>query len=456
MQKGIWLGVAWSLCYAQIGHRTITFNDPSRTGGFGSGGGSGRQIQTEIYYPAIGSGRNAPLRPGQYPIVVIGHGFLMEWSAYQNLWEVLVPAGYIVALPRTEGGLLPSHADFALDMQVVVQRLLQAGETSDSPFYTHIFPRAALIGHSMGGGCAVLAAQNFPDAHCVVGIAAANTNPSAIQAAGRVTLPALILAGSADSVTPPSQHQRPIYHALASSCKWLVTLQGGGHCYFANSSTTCEFGENSAGSPVTLTRAQQQALTHRILLPFLNAYLKDSCLGGFLDTLSATAGIATESVCAYERLTIQAVIVHPTVDLPTQGAITLFVRGGTPPYTYEWRHGAREASLTGLAAGEYAVRVSDAVGCSIDTTFVLTQTTGLSQKLPLPSRVHPNPFYEGIVVEISGSLAPLPWRLSDVSGRLWQEGFLNSQTTYLSFPHLPAGIYWLEVGKVSMPLVKLP
>ena len=35
-----------------IGHTTITFNDPSRTGGYGSGGGAGRQIQTEIYYPA--------------------------------------------------------------------------------------------------------------------------------------------------------------------------------------------------------------------------------------------------------------------------------------------------------------------------------------------------------------------------------------------------------------------
>ena len=31
-----------------VGHRTITFNDPTRTGGFGSGGGAGRQIQTEI------------------------------------------------------------------------------------------------------------------------------------------------------------------------------------------------------------------------------------------------------------------------------------------------------------------------------------------------------------------------------------------------------------------------
>jgi hypothetical protein len=32
----------------QIGHTTPIFNDPARTGGFESGGGSGRQIQTEI------------------------------------------------------------------------------------------------------------------------------------------------------------------------------------------------------------------------------------------------------------------------------------------------------------------------------------------------------------------------------------------------------------------------
>ena len=40
----------------QTGTLTLTFNDPLRSGGFGSGGGPGRQIQIEIYYPAVTAG----------------------------------------------------------------------------------------------------------------------------------------------------------------------------------------------------------------------------------------------------------------------------------------------------------------------------------------------------------------------------------------------------------------
>ncbi|MCX6196443.1 MAG: hypothetical protein NTY55_07285 [Flavobacteriia bacterium] len=71
----------------QIGHTTFTFNDPLRTGGFGSGGGVGRQIQTEIYYPANTSGDNVSLASGRFPVITFGHGFAMAWSAYATIWQ---------------------------------------------------------------------------------------------------------------------------------------------------------------------------------------------------------------------------------------------------------------------------------------------------------------------------------------------------------------------------------
>ena len=86
-----------------IGHTTITFNDPTRTGGFGSGGGTGRQIQSEIYYPGTTSGEDVNLASGTFPVLIVGHGFVMAWDAYQNLWEEFVPRGYIMVFPRTEG-----------------------------------------------------------------------------------------------------------------------------------------------------------------------------------------------------------------------------------------------------------------------------------------------------------------------------------------------------------------
>ncbi|MEY4570875.1 MAG: hypothetical protein RLZ10_68, partial [Bacteroidota bacterium] len=120
----------------QVGHTTITFNDPARTGGFGSGGGAGRQIQTEIYYPATSGGDNVAVASGQFPVITFGHGFAMSWDAYTNIWQHYVARGFIMAFPRTEGSLIPSpsHGDFGTDLKQVSDKMLALNANSSSIF----------------------------------------------------------------------------------------------------------------------------------------------------------------------------------------------------------------------------------------------------------------------------------------------------------------------------------
>lgn len=47
------------------------------------------------------------------------------------------------------------------------------------------------------------------------------------------------------------------------------------------------------------------------------------------------------------------------------GQATATISGGTPPYTVEWSTGDMATTITNLAAGTYAVTVTDAVGCSV-------------------------------------------------------------------------------------------
>jgi len=271
------LGSCLTIPAQQVGTTTITFNDPGRTGGFGSGGGAGRQIQTEIYYPAATAGTDVAVAIGEYPIVVFGHGFVMSWDAYENIWTDLVANGYIVAFPRTEGGFSPSHEDFGMDLALVVDELLLLNTDAGSLFSNKLSGKAGICGHSMGGGATFIAANETTNIQTIIGLAPAETNPSAETAAGSVQLPALVLSGSADGVTPEADHHLPIFNALGSTCKYYVSITGGAHCYFANSNFNCDTGELLTSGGISISRTEQQETTSDYMIPWLNIYLKDAC-----------------------------------------------------------------------------------------------------------------------------------------------------------------------------------
>ncbi len=195
-----------------------TYVDPSR---------DNRQIPTVIFHPVLSSEIRDNLDP-DFPVIVFGHGWILPYTTYLDLANHFAALGWIVAFPTTEGSLFPSHLNFALDLAFVVQGVI--GENSDptSVLYGQVDPFAVHMGHSMGGGASVLAAEDTA-AKAMVTLAAANTNPSAINAAQGVIIPSLTLAGAADTITPPAQHQIPIYNNLASAYKSYVSFNGVDH-----------------------------------------------------------------------------------------------------------------------------------------------------------------------------------------------------------------------------------
>jgi pimeloyl-ACP methyl ester carboxylesterase len=279
-----------SVSLAQVGHTTITFNDPTRTGGFGSGGGTGRQIQTEIYYPAASTADNVPVVGSNLPIIVFGHGFAMSWDAYANVWQSLTADGYIIAFPRTEGGISPSpsHSDFGKDLALLVTKIQNLNTTSSSVFFGKLATTSAIMGHSMGGGSSFLAGENNTGVTTMVTYAAANTNPSSITASRNVTVPNLIITGQNDCVAPPVDHQNKMYDSLIASIKTEITIKGGGHCYFANNNFNCSFGEGTCSPTPSISRTEQQDAALDYTKIWLRRFLKNDCSAGtaFQDSLA--------------------------------------------------------------------------------------------------------------------------------------------------------------------------
>ncbi|MBM3919036.1 MAG: T9SS type A sorting domain-containing protein [Sphingomonadales bacterium] len=266
-----------------IGQTAITLSDPAR---------GNRQVTAEVYYPASSSGQNAPIQAGAYPLIVYGHGFVMVWSAYQNVWTDLVPQGYIVAFPTTEGSFSPIHANFGGDLAFLVTAI-QAGEAAPRVPAANVAATSAIMGHSMGGGSSFLGAAGNSNITAMVTFAAANTTPSSIAVAPQVTVPTLLFSGANDCVTPPAQHQDLMYNATAATHKTQISINGGGHCFFANNNLNCSFGESTCTPTPTITRAQQQSTVSLFLSAWLARFLKNDCSQGerFQDSLLSHSGI---------------------------------------------------------------------------------------------------------------------------------------------------------------------
>ncbi len=329
-----------------VGNIQHTFIDPDR---------DNRPILTEIYYPV--DENKEGIAEGEFPVLIFGHGFVMVWSAYENLWTHFVQNGYVMAFPRTESGFSPNHLNFGLDIAFLAQAIQEMGADPESVLHGGLNGKTAVMGHSMGGGASVLAAAQNDFIHALLPLAPAETSPSAIAAAASVTIPSLVFAASSDDVTPENVHQIPIYEALASESKSYVSITGGGHCYFANFNFNCYIGELGSSGNITITREEQQQIVNDFATPWLDYFLKNDCEAWLL---------FQDSIADSERVTSVQFSIIQDPDINYQDGTLI----SSPASTYQWYRneiiidGATEQSITPTESGHYSVEVTYFNQCS--------------------------------------------------------------------------------------------
>ena len=228
----------------------------------------GSNFTATIHYPGTSTAVGAPLNPaaGPYPIIAFGHGYLAPVSLYQSTGAHLATWGFITVFPQTQGGLIMNHTALAADLVSSLDWIAGQATVAGSPWFGGADgSRRGAMGHSMGGGSAMLAAKSDPRIRCLVPWAAAETIPSSITAALSIECATRLIVGSQDAIIPPSSTSA-MYPNLAGSSQ-LITIVGGFHCGFVDISfSICDSG--------SITREQQLVIVRRESTEFLLLHLK--------------------------------------------------------------------------------------------------------------------------------------------------------------------------------------
>jgi pimeloyl-ACP methyl ester carboxylesterase len=225
----------------------------------------GSSFEARLHYPLPGSAADAGDEPA--PVVSFGHGYQTSVELYAETLDHLASWGIVAVAPRSGGELFPSHQAFADDLRIALDWVVSEAAAGDEWPAGPVDPAArAVAGHSMGGGAAVLAAADDPAIRAVATLAAAETEPSAIEAASRLAVPSLFVAAGEDAITPVAEHQRPMFEATRSGRAQLRTIVGGGHCGFLDSETLLL---RLVCGEAAIDRDEQLATTRAVLTAWL-------------------------------------------------------------------------------------------------------------------------------------------------------------------------------------------
>jgi len=415
-----------------IGYVYTSWNDPARN----------RDVTCWIYYPGQSAGQNVGVTSGSFPVIVFGHGFVMNYNAYSNIWNVLVPKGYILVFPTTEGGASPSHANYGADLAFLAATMQSEGASSSSPFYNHVTDKSGVMGHSMGGGSSFLAAENNTTITTMVTLAAAETNPSSTTAAANITIPALTIAGAADCVAPPASNALQMHNALASACKTYISINQGSHCYFAEYNFNCTFGESTCNPTPALDRAAQEDAAADMFCLWFDHYLKDDCQAweDLQDSLAVSARITSQQSCP-----------QPTPSISLNG---MYLEANPTGTYYQWYYegnlipGANGQLHQPEQTGNYTVGVYYSNNCPVMSAPYYYNITGIQNNATGRINISQNIAEDIILINRTGS-GNLRIGIYDITGKLLIQTSTENKQISVNISSLSTGLYFINFASLN-------
>lgn len=292
----------------QVQKTTFNFNDVSRN----------RVVNTDVY---------VPVTSGRRPIVVISHGLGSDRTSFAYLAQYLARSGFVVVVPEHPGSnaaqlqaLLSGRADTVtdprefvdrpLDIKFVLDELTQLQDSNTTLRGRLNLQQVGVVGQSFGGYTALALAgakinfeqlnndcpalrsslnvsqllqclavrlprneYNLSDSRVKAVIAINPVGSSILGQTGlsEINIPVMIVAGSADTVTPALPEQIQPFTWLTTPNKYLALINGGTHF-----STIAESPNNALPIPQEAVGASPEisrSYIESLSFPFFQTYV---------------------------------------------------------------------------------------------------------------------------------------------------------------------------------------
>jgi cutinase len=185
----------------------------SAVSGFGGG---------TIYYPTSTA-------EGTFGAVAIAPGFTADQTSLSWLGPRLASQGFVIFTINTN-----SRLDFPPSRATQLMAALRYLTQSSSVRTRIDASRLAVMGHSMGGGGTLIAADDNPQLQAAIPLAPWNTSTNF----SGVSVPTMVVACESDTVAPVAAHASPFYNSIPSASeKAYLEIDNGSH-FCPNASNT--------------------------------------------------------------------------------------------------------------------------------------------------------------------------------------------------------------------------
>lgn len=170
-----------------------------------------------------------------------------------------------------------------------------------------------------------------------------------------------------------------------------------------------------------------------------NATATGLTAGTYTASVTDAHGCSTSAAITITQclLTVKPSSITPATCGNSNGAASVIASGCNPPYSYSWSGGQTSSSVVGVVAGTYSVTLTNSLGCTATTSFVIP-SGGPSVSISSKANISCYGGSDGIInIIASGGTSPYTYSWTP------NYAFGNSATG------LSAGTYWCLVRDAS-------